>query len=186
MKTVGINSLSKSQVSRMAGTSTSTSSPSAIAPGRGRPLHLHGRRRAALKVRFIHDLTAARAHCLGALYAVAAVGIPTLVDKCYQGAGTGMDTPGMGNYLEADNRAYNALLAGTRSIGERPNALLEERWKALRHVTLSPSRIGPLSPPRCCSPPTSVTPDEKISVLPWHGLAARHIPHEVKLISLMY
>ena len=40
-----------------------------------------------------HDITAARAHCLGALYQVAAKGLPTLADKGYQGAGIGVHTP---------------------------------------------------------------------------------------------
>lgn len=89
-----------------------------------------------------HDLTAAREHCLGALYPVAATGTPTLADKGYQGAGIGVLTPVKGHHLGVDNRAYNALLTGTRAIGERANALLTQRWTALRHVTLSPSRIG--------------------------------------------
>lgn len=41
-----------------------------------------------------------------------------------------------------DNRACNGLLIGMRATGERANALLTQRWTALRHVTLSPSRIG--------------------------------------------
>lgn len=89
-----------------------------------------------------HDITAARAHCLGALYPMAAAGLPTLADKGYQGAGIGVHTPIKGGNLGRSNRAYNALLTGTRAIGERANALLTQRWKALRHVTLSPSRIG--------------------------------------------
>ena len=34
------------------------------------------------------------------------------------------------------------LLTRVRAIGERANALLAQRWKALRHVTVLPSRIG--------------------------------------------
>lgn len=89
-----------------------------------------------------HDITAARQYCLGALYPAAAAGLPTLADKGYQGAGIGVHTPIKGGNLGADNRAYNALLTGTRAISERANALLKQRWKALRHVTLSPSRVG--------------------------------------------
>lgn len=33
----------------------------------------------------VHDITAAPAHCLGALYKTAADGLPTLADKSYQG-----------------------------------------------------------------------------------------------------
>lgn len=89
-----------------------------------------------------HDITAAREHCLGALYPVAAAGMPTLADKGYQGAGIGVHHPIKGRNLAADNQTYNALLTRLRAIGERANALLDQRWAALRHVTLSPSRIG--------------------------------------------
>ena len=89
-----------------------------------------------------HDIMAAREHCLGALYPTAAAGMPTLADKGYQGAGIGVHTPIKGGNLGVDNRAYNVLLTGVRAIGERANALLTQRWTALRHVTLSPSRIG--------------------------------------------
>jgi hypothetical protein len=94
----------------------------------------------------VHDLTAARAHVLGALYAAAAAGLPTLADGGYAGAGIGVFTPvkqpADGQVLDADNRAYNALLRGLRCLGERGFAVLTGRWRALRHVTASPSRIG--------------------------------------------
>lgn len=89
-----------------------------------------------------HDITADRTHCLEALYPAAAVGLPTLADKGYQGAGIGVHTPIKGDNHGVDNRAYNRLLTGMRSIGERANALLTQRWTALRHVSLSPSRVG--------------------------------------------
>nr|WP_245623292.1 hypothetical protein [Spirillospora albida] len=41
----------------------------------------------------VHGLTAARAHLLGALYAAAAQGLPTLADGGYEGAGIGALTP---------------------------------------------------------------------------------------------
>jgi hypothetical protein len=94
----------------------------------------------------VHDLTAARAHVLGALYAAAAAGLPTLADGGYAGAGIGVFTPvkqpADGQVLDADNRAYNALLRGLRCLGERGFAVLTGRWRALRHITASPSRIG--------------------------------------------
>jgi hypothetical protein len=94
----------------------------------------------------VHDLTAARAHVLGALYAAAATGLPTLADGGYTGAGIGVFTPvkqpADGQVLDADNRAYNALLRGLRCLGERGFAVLTGRWRALRHITASPSRIG--------------------------------------------
>ncbi len=44
-----------------------------------------------------------------------------------------------------DTRTCNRLLRGLRCLGERGFALLVGRWKALRHVTMSPRRIGPLA-----------------------------------------
>lgn len=89
-----------------------------------------------------HDITAARKHCLGALYPVAAAGLPTLADKGYQGTGIGVHTPIKGANLGIGNRTYNGLLTRMRANGERANALLGQRWTAPRRVTLSPSRIG--------------------------------------------
>lgn len=40
-----------------------------------------------------HDITAARAHALPALYPAAARGFPTLTDKGYVGAGIGIQVP---------------------------------------------------------------------------------------------
>ena len=40
----------------------------------------------------VHDITAARMHCLGALYKAAADGLPTLADKGYEGSGIGVHT----------------------------------------------------------------------------------------------
>ncbi|MFD8741705.1 hypothetical protein [Streptomyces sp. NPDC059616] len=34
------------------------------------------------------------------------------------------------------------LIRDLRALGERTAAELKERWRALRHVTLSPIRIG--------------------------------------------
>lgn len=53
-----------------------------------------------------HDITAARAHCSGALYPVAAKGLPTLADMGYQGAGIGVHIPFKSSRLGADNRPY--------------------------------------------------------------------------------
>ncbi|WP_424923252.1 transposase family protein, partial [Actinomadura rubrisoli] len=68
-----------------------------------------------------HDLTAARAHLLGALYAAAAGGLPTLADGGYDGAGIGILTPiknpSDGQLLSIDNRTHNCLLRGLRSLG---------------------------------------------------------------------
>ncbi len=95
----------------------------------------------------VHDLTAAREHVLGALYwAASQLGLPTLADGGYDGAGIGVHTPvkqpAGDQVLDADNRAYNALLRGLRCLGERGFAVLTGRWRALRHITASPRKIG--------------------------------------------
>ena len=90
----------------------------------------------------VHDITAARTHCLGALYKAAADGIPTLADKGYEGAGIGVHTPIKGRGLDVENRSYNMLLTAVRAIGERANAELKQRWRCLRRIRLCPSRIG--------------------------------------------
>lgn len=95
----------------------------------------------------VHDLTAAREHVLGALYwAASQLKLPTLADGGYSGAGIGVHTPVKqppgDQVLDADNRAYNALLRGLRCLGERGFALLTGRWRTLRHITASPRKIG--------------------------------------------
>ena len=93
-----------------------------------------------------HDLVAARAHALPALYPQAARGLPVLADKGYVGAGAGVHTPIKeqpgGGELHVDNRTYNALISALRAVGERGIAVLKTRWRALRHVSLDPWRIG--------------------------------------------
>ncbi|MCX2971916.1 MULTISPECIES: transposase family protein [Streptomyces] len=98
-----------------------------------------------------HDLTAARIHVLPALYAAAREGLRTLADSGYDGAGIGVHTPvkkpagQTTGHLHTDNRTYNSLLRGMRSLGERAIAELKERWRTLKYVTLSPSRIGDIT-----------------------------------------
>ncbi len=97
----------------------------------------------------VHDLTAARAHVLGALYAAAAQGLPTLADGGYEGAGIGVLTPikhpADGQTLSIGNRTYNRLHRGLRCLGERGFALLKGRWRILQHITASPSKIGDIT-----------------------------------------
>ena len=69
----------------------------------------------------------------------------TLADKGYQGAGIGVHTPIKGTNLAAGNRTYNTLRTSMRAIGEHAHALLAQRWAALRHITLAPSRIGAIT-----------------------------------------
>ncbi len=97
----------------------------------------------------VHDLSAARLHVLGALYAAAAQGLPTLADPGYDGAGHGVYTPVKqpcdGGELDVDTRTYNMLLRSLRCIGERGFAVLCGRWRALQHVTVSPGKIGEIA-----------------------------------------
>jgi hypothetical protein len=95
-----------------------------------------------------HDMTAARTGgLLGALYwAGSQLGLPTLADSGYEGAGQAIRTPVKqprdGNTLAVDHLAYNALHRATRAVGERGFALLTTRWRALQRITASPSKIG--------------------------------------------
>jgi hypothetical protein len=93
------------------------------------------------------DIQAARTHVLPAVYPHATT-MPVLADSGYQGAGHGIivpfKQPADGTELFIDNRTYNALQRALRSLGERGFALLTERWRALQHTTLSPSKIGDL------------------------------------------
>ena len=97
----------------------------------------------------VHDLTCAQDHALGALYSAAASGLPTLADPGYEGAGIGIHVPFKqpteGRRLGVDNRTYNTLLRAMRALGERGFALLVGRWRVLRHITASPSRIGDIA-----------------------------------------
>ncbi len=96
----------------------------------------------------LHDLTCAdlarhhRCPVLGSLPTEPA----TLADSGYDGTGRGIHTPieqsTDGNRLAIDNRTYNSLLRSLRCQGERGFALLTGRWRALRHVTSSPTTAG--------------------------------------------
>ena len=71
-----------------------------------------------------------------------------LADLGYEGEPDQLTIPvkkPTGAALTIDQRAHNALHAGLRAIGERANSLLKTTFKALRHVSLSPSRIGDIT-----------------------------------------
>ncbi|MFF5333652.1 transposase family protein [Streptomyces sp. NPDC013181] len=100
------------------------------------------------------DSTAARIHALpalSALYKAAADGLTTLADKGYIGAGIGIliavrRPKGKSEHaLHVDTRMFNTLLRHVRALGERSAAELKQRWRALQHVALSPSRIGDIA-----------------------------------------
>ena len=94
----------------------------------------------------VHDLTAARAHALPALYHAAATGLPALADPGYDGAGIGIHIPvkqpADGRDLDIDTRTRNAIQRSLRCLGERGFALLGQRWRTLQHITASPGKIG--------------------------------------------
>jgi hypothetical protein len=97
----------------------------------------------------VHDLTAARAHALPALYRAAAHDLPTLADPGYEGAGIGVlipvKQPPGGRELDVNNRTRNAIQRSLRCLGERGFALLNQRWRTLQHITASPSKIGAIA-----------------------------------------
>ncbi|HLI38695.1 MAG TPA: transposase family protein [Streptosporangiaceae bacterium] len=97
----------------------------------------------------VHDLTAARAHALPALYRAAARDLPTLADLGYEGAGIGIlipvKRPPGGGELDVNNRTRNAIQRSLRCLGERGFALLSQRWRTLQHITASPGKIGAIA-----------------------------------------
>jgi hypothetical protein len=75
-------------------------------------------------------------------------GLATLADPGYEGAGIGIHIPvrqPAGRKLDIGNRTRNALQRSLRCLGERGFALLTGRWRALQHITLSPSKIGDIA-----------------------------------------
>jgi hypothetical protein len=75
--------------------------------------------------------------------------MPLPADSGYEGAGIGVHTPvkqpADGRELDIDTRTRNALLRSLRCLGERGFALLEQCRRTLRHVSLSPSRVGDIA-----------------------------------------
>jgi hypothetical protein len=75
----------------------------------------------------VNDIVAARLHALPALYKATAQGLPTLADSGYEGAGIGVHIPvkkrpgSSHDALHADNRTYNQLLRGMRSLATSGN-----------------------------------------------------------------
>ncbi len=85
-----------------------------------------------------------------ALYwAAGHLSLPTLADAGYHGTGAGIYTPIKlantgGGRLTVKQQVHNHIQRSLRAPGERGFALLVGRWKALRHTTISPSRLGTL------------------------------------------
>ncbi len=91
-----------------------------------------------------HDLAAARATGFhGTPHAAAALlGLATLADKGYAGAGIGVCTPAEGGRLAPSTACRHQLLTRLRAEGERGIVLLKNRWTALHRIRLCPQRIG--------------------------------------------
>src|SRR5699024_4232306 len=68
--------------------------------------------------------------------------------------------------LTSNNRAHHRLLRSTRAVGEQAAAELKQRWRALKHITLSLSRIGPIAQAALVLN----------SVWKWNSLRKRHCP----------
>lgn len=93
-----------------------------------------------------HDTTCARHHGLvEALNRIAAeLDMPTLVDFGYENAGDGFRHPfkkPAGSELTEEQQTYNKVIRGIHGVCERANSLLKTTFKALRRVSLDPSRI---------------------------------------------
>ncbi|MFG1711351.1 transposase family protein [Nonomuraea sp. M3C6] len=93
-----------------------------------------------------HDLTCARTHGLVEALSRAATetALITLTDLGYEGAGEMFRMPfkkPKDGRLTEPQRAFNQLLRGVHGVGERANTLLKTTFKALRRVSLDPSRI---------------------------------------------
>ena len=96
-----------------------------------------------------HDTTAARTHeeLLDELEDWAIEGRVVLADLGYEGERGRLVLPVKkthGATLSVDQQCYNALHSATRALAERGNALLKVTFTALRHVSLSPARTGPM------------------------------------------
>jgi hypothetical protein len=95
-----------------------------------------------------HDMTCARAQGVIDALTQAKDTLICLADLGYEGAAHVLRVPvkkTKGRRLTDDQKTYNKLLRGVRGIGERANALLIVRFKALRRVSLDPYRIGAIT-----------------------------------------
>jgi hypothetical protein len=94
-----------------------------------------------------HDTTCLRTHAemLPALKEWTGDDLPALADLGYEGEATTMTVPikrTAGVDLDDTQRQYNLLHAYARARAEQANAVLKTTFKALRHVSLAPQRIG--------------------------------------------
>ncbi|MDT3729027.1 transposase family protein, partial [Streptomyces sp. DSM 41972] len=69
----------------------------------------------------------------------------TITDTGYEAAPTCFRMPHKkpkGGELTIDQRQFNKAIGAVRALAEKANADLKTRFKALRHVSLDPWRIG--------------------------------------------
>ncbi|WP_226360854.1 transposase family protein [Pseudonocardia sp. ICBG1142] len=97
-----------------------------------------------------HDLTCARAHpgLLDGLAEFIDDDHAVLADLGYEGESDRLTVPiktRSGAGLCPDQRTVNVLHSATRAIAERGNALLKNTFRALRHLSLCPQRIGAIT-----------------------------------------
>lgn len=95
-----------------------------------------------------HDITCARHHLVIDALADVRDDLPALADLGYEGAEDTVRIPikkPIIGTLTDDQKTFNKLQRGLRAIGERANALLIMRFKALRRVSLCPWRIGAIA-----------------------------------------
>lgn len=96
-----------------------------------------------------HDMTCARAHgLLTALDAAAADGLVLIADTGYEGAPSSFRLPHKkptGGELTPTQQQFNKVIGAIRALAEKANADLKTRFKTLRHVSLSPQRIGDIT-----------------------------------------
>jgi DDE superfamily endonuclease len=94
-----------------------------------------------------HDITAAREFVLPGARPYLGE-LPFLADSGYEGAGAGVHVPvrkPRHGDLDINTRTRNALLRSLRYQGERGFALMSQRWRAIQHVSLSPTTIGDIA-----------------------------------------
>jgi hypothetical protein len=97
----------------------------------------------------VHDITAARAHVLPALYLPphrACRPWPTRDTKEPGSASTSRcASPRAARTPTSNTRTRNALQRSLRCLGERGFALLTARWRTLQHIIASPGKIGDIT-----------------------------------------
>lgn len=93
----------------------------------------------------VNDLSAAREMVLSVIGEFTAE-MPCPADGGYEGAGHGILTPvkrpKKTPELDISARTRNELVRSLRCMGERGFALLTQRWRTLRLVTMSPGKTG--------------------------------------------